>query len=79
MLGVSKMYHLINITNFKFSITILPFQVQVGCKLIEVNEIDSVTYDSVKYEGICEMEFNTMKFMIDQGLEYIHAKIAEEV
>ena len=73
-LELNKPEQLINITGLEYNITITYCYVQVGCKFYMLDEIDNISYDSVKDE-LSEEEFYTMKQLIDISLEAILSKM----
>ena len=75
---ISKPHHLVFISGFKFGVTVLHCQVQVGCRLVMLDEIDSIKYEDVRSEGVSEFEFEALKVMINVALEYVLTKISEE-
>jgi carbonic anhydrase/acetyltransferase-like protein (isoleucine patch superfamily) len=74
---VFRSYHIVNIIGFKFNITITYQYVKIGCKHFELDELDNIKYEQFSSE-LSEMEFNYLKAIIDNHLEYIFNKIAEE-
>jgi len=61
----------LNLTGFKFNITITLSYIRVGCKHIDIRDLVKITYESIKSEISCEREFILLKSQILCALDLL--------